>query len=820
MAGNKRREWLPVLGTALAAGMLILLLYAALGVCPFGDRSVMTGDLGGQYIPYFIHFRRALENGTTMAASFEKSLGGGLLGVFSYYSASPINILYLLFPPSAYAAAAGLILAVKLVLACTFFALFLGRHYRQAVPLWAVIALSLGYGFCGYDIMFGQNIMWHDVVLLVPLLCLGLDRLVREGKPIFYAAVLAIAIFADFYIAYMACIFCVLYFGWLLLCEPPQHKGKAFGLFAVASLAGGFANGWLLLPTLRDINENKAELTSFIFSFSKQFDLPELLPKLFPFDYRFEDMSLGLPVLYCGLLLLPLVFVYFLGGSVPRREKAASLAIIAVFVFSFWIEGLDTIWHGLKPANWFRFRYSFLLCFWLLFLAGGGVARTHLTKRLLARAAIACAAYVAVATVFVKADVPWQAAAAAAIIGGYLLLLLFGNRWHKVFWLIPLLCVAEVGVNSYQILYDLEPYTVSDFSAFMARGEEAVAWMHAQTDAPFRAEKTSVRTLNDPMLLGYWGVSHFGSTLGSTSPGALVRLGYGNYGSCDTYLHGSTPAADALLGIRYLIKTPDGEPVQPQYPLAHTVEDWQVYENPYALPMAITADGAIRGLALENGEDVFLWQQHLYQLLAHDGQTQFYTALACEMPDATRAILTTQAAGCVYARIESGPCQLTVDGREYGMVNDFWNSGVICLGEYGAGETIQMQTDGEMAALCAYTLDGQGLAAASAMASAHGAQGLSMRDGDISLTVEAQAGDVLWLPTCYAAEWRATVDGQPAETFPIAGLFLGVALQPGQNTVHLTWRISQLRTGLAFTALGAALFLWLLWRARRQAQRA
>ena len=69
MEHTKKRTWRPAACTALLAVGMAAALYAVLGIFPFGDASVLTGDLNAQYIPYFVHFRRALESGGSFAAS-------------------------------------------------------------------------------------------------------------------------------------------------------------------------------------------------------------------------------------------------------------------------------------------------------------------------------------------------------------------------------------------------------------------------------------------------------------------------------------------------------------------------------------------------------------------------------------------------------------------------------------------------------------------------------------------------------------------------------------------------------------------------------
>ncbi|MEG1744529.1 MAG: YfhO family protein, partial [Ruthenibacterium sp.] len=148
---NEKRT---LLLTALCAVGMVLCLYALLGVWPLGTGSVLTGDLNGQYISYNARFARAIFAGDSVSYTFEKQMGGSMLGILAYYCASPFNLLYLLVPAVHYAKMAGLVLALKLVCTAVAMAFFLGRHngtlrHRAVLP-------ALCYAFCAYFLIYAQ----------------------------------------------------------------------------------------------------------------------------------------------------------------------------------------------------------------------------------------------------------------------------------------------------------------------------------------------------------------------------------------------------------------------------------------------------------------------------------------------------------------------------------------------------------------------------------------------------------------------------------------------------------------------------------------
>ncbi|EJE98154.1 hypothetical protein LMA_08243, partial [Liquorilactobacillus mali KCTC 3596 = DSM 20444] len=81
---------------------------------PFGKSSLLTVDLGQQYIDFFAYFRRTLlSNPSGFFYSFSKEVGGNMIGEWAYYLMSPFNLFLLLFPEKYLAAGVMLITLLK-----------------------------------------------------------------------------------------------------------------------------------------------------------------------------------------------------------------------------------------------------------------------------------------------------------------------------------------------------------------------------------------------------------------------------------------------------------------------------------------------------------------------------------------------------------------------------------------------------------------------------------------------------------------------------------------------------------------------------------
>ena len=206
VSGSERRILLASFCLPLT---LLLIMFAGLGIAPFGEKSLVIIDAAGQYISFSAFLADTLRNGGSLLYSWKQILGGPLAGLFGYYLASPFELLFLLFPQSGLLAAFDLMLALKL----SFCALTLALYFRERSRLTAgTLLFTTAYAFCGFNMAFGWCVMWLDAVILLPLIALGLHRVVEGKGYALYLFGLGLAIICNNYIVYMQCNFSVLFY--------------------------------------------------------------------------------------------------------------------------------------------------------------------------------------------------------------------------------------------------------------------------------------------------------------------------------------------------------------------------------------------------------------------------------------------------------------------------------------------------------------------------------------------------------------------------------------------------------------------------------
>lgn len=126
-----KRDWKLLLGAFLIPVLILGLVYALQGFYPFGDRTPLTVDLYHQYAPFLNALRDKLRGGESFWYSWNGSLGMNFLAVFAYYLASPLNLLYALFPATSVTDWVTVVELIKFGLCGLTFALFLRTSYAK-----------------------------------------------------------------------------------------------------------------------------------------------------------------------------------------------------------------------------------------------------------------------------------------------------------------------------------------------------------------------------------------------------------------------------------------------------------------------------------------------------------------------------------------------------------------------------------------------------------------------------------------------------------------------------------------------------------------
>ena len=218
-----------------------------------------------------------------------------------------------------------------------------------------------------------SHIMWLDGVILLPIVVLGIHRIIDKKRPLCYIISLFFALVTNYYIGYMLCIFTVLYFLYYILRSlPTESKLKYFWnkarTYIVSSLIAGGLSAVVLLPTFMALSGGKSGGTKNL-SFALNGSFLDIFGNLYTNMFNWDDLRDGPPNIFVGIFIIVLAVLFFIHKTIDIRSKLLAGGLIVVFILSFNIVPFDLAWQGFTPPNWFTHRYAFLFSFVLITIA-------------------------------------------------------------------------------------------------------------------------------------------------------------------------------------------------------------------------------------------------------------------------------------------------------------------------------------------------------------------------------------------------------------------------------------------------------------------
>lgn len=676
--------------------VLMYLIYLAMGVHPFGDGSVLVLDLNGQYVSFYEMLHDALRGNTSLIYSFERALGGEFMGIYAYYIASPFSYIVALFPKKYILEALLSIFLLKSGLCGLTMGWYLHKNTKaECRNKISIVLFSVLYAMSAYCVVQQNNSMWIDAVIWLPVLTYAIEQLIKNGRFKLFVPILALTLCSNYYIGYMVCIYVAAYFFYYYLAfngkanseyalNNPHGERNHFtkSLFRVVlySLLAIGISALIVFTAYYSLKFGKTDFSNPNWSVTAKFEFMEFFTKFLPGSYDTVRPE-GLPFVYCGLLTVILLPIYFLSKKFTQRERIASAIFILFFILSFVISVLDLIWHGFQKPNWLNYRYSFMLCFFLIVLAYkafGEIRKIDIRTILLICSALVGFVIVAQTMTF---DSYTERVDGTATFGqklltfetiflsllcilAYLIILGVARRSKQresICLILAIVCCLEVYCSG--LVCDLEfgkdvIYTsYSKYTDYMDELRPVVNAVQKADPSFYRMEKTSMRKTNDSMALNMNSLCCSTSTLNKETIDFMRYMGYASKSNWSKYL-GGTPVNDSLLGIKYLLSKTEVTDLYEIYPVDLEEENaYTVYHNPYALPLAFGVSDNVNGIDVTNSENFYKYYESpigfmnnvISSMLGEDSLIELYKSIEAEPSNKTNCAVSSVSDYVKYA---------------------------------------------------------------------------------------------------------------------------------------------------------------------------
>ncbi len=563
---NKNKLFLLVF---IFSSFIIGYSYYANEVVPFGKYSLLCVDFYHQYGPMtYEYVHRLLGNGS-IVYSFYQGLGLPIFRNFLNYLSSPVNLLLLFFNKSNHLIGLSLVIGFKAVLSAMTCSIYLNKKFKSNSFL--LVPICLLYAFSAYYRAYYWNLMWIDGMIMLPLVTLGIESIVKENKWKLYTFSLFIMLIANYFIAYMICIYSVIYFIIYLIykTELKDFKKKnrkqllnKIMMFGVSSLLAGGLSAFLMLPMASSMASISATGGNIPTSQYYNFEFIDFVKAHFSCvdSVIFKSDAITTPNVSAGIIVLFLSLSYLVNTNISKKNKICYLILYFIFVAIIFVPQLDFIIQAFHVPNDLPYRYSFIYTFIMIILSSYAVL--NLDKESLLKV-LGLFIFCVGAVIMTIKDTYALASKEALLINIiiiflYVFFLLLGKyfKTYRNIFFFALILVASIDCIE-SLNYGLQVSQIADnFYSTTKEIDEYISTIKSYDDSLFyRIDNPNNHTLNDSVKSFYNGVTTF-SSMAYQDMAELQRY-LGNQGNnINSYMYvDQTPIYDIMFDVKYMIGT-------------------------------------------------------------------------------------------------------------------------------------------------------------------------------------------------------------------------------------------------------------------------
>lgn len=541
-----------VLYTLLLSLLIILVFFYINNITPFGSKDFTVIDFYHQYFPMTSELINRILNSKTLLFSFNGSLPF-IRNLYNYLS-SPFNILLLPFKDNL-STGFSLLIAIKAVLASTTICYYLTKNIKNSI---LSIPISISYGFSSYYIAYHWNIMWLDGMIFLPLIILGLEKIIKENKSLLYIITLSISIFSNYYIGYMICIFTFIYFQFYYLLNYKFNikdfliKFKNYILYSIISIG---IISIVVIPIYFSLSSISATKDTFPSIFETEFNIINFILNNFSLSKPTALISenIPLPNTSSSLLIFILIPLFFINKNINKKEKILYALLLLTLFLCMHNTFINFIWHGFHFPNDLPYRQSFIYIFITINIAYKSLINIKYinTKKLLITLTVFI--LLIILSKIIKFD---NLQNKVLIINTILLIIYFTiliiyikNKKYTQFALITIVAI-ETCISC---VYNIKPDHNGKDLDNSIKNYQYIKNILPQENEFYRIEKINRDTYNDPALNNYYGISVFSSMTYEDISKLQRKLGNGSNNINSYYYNLQTPIYNSMFNIKYLV---------------------------------------------------------------------------------------------------------------------------------------------------------------------------------------------------------------------------------------------------------------------------
>lgn len=809
----------------LLVGAALLIIYCIKSVYPFGSNSVSYFDLAQSFVPMYTRTWDVYHGYKSAFMDWNVGLVANHTDLLGTYILFPLNYILYFAKRNSILDFMSYFLLIKLMLTSLTMSIYIKHKFNSG--LYCIFAGIL-YASSGFVIQYYTNLYFLDTVIMLPILMLGVEKLINEGKRFLYIISLFLLSLTGIQIVFMVLVY--LFIKVFFMLRESENKYANSCKFMISSLAGIGLAGFAIVPalyTLFSSTRSDMNASGTLFDF--------LLTVFCDFQEQKNFM------LYGGEIGIAAIVIIFLSGKEYIKKYFSRMFVILLLMIPILVDSINNIWHG-GSYICFPMRFGFILSFELLCLGGDVFFDSNKKEFKIGQLLMLFGfAMIPLALILLLKFFSFFTACGIRELSSYssyglimIIILLFyfliflGKSSRSSLIICIIMAVIQMGLGYYGLIAPTEAYSLECDDRYISKTFETFSGQVSDDKLDRVKDINNSLNANYGLFAGVSTVSEFVNGVNSAVPKVIGKLGY-TTNSIRMMDQGGTLISDAFLGIKKVYC--DSEPNDDLYGSIEEDESGKLYRCRYTMPAGIVYNTDYFS-KLSAGSREFDYQNALYKDLCRtdkdliniidcyddrwekeniDGDDVYSIELdtegdsvvyiSCDYDDLNQNIIY------INDEIQKIPYLEYYDNIVYPV--GFCN-GIVEAGSYH-DEKVKIgilpnrgSIEGVRIGILSLGLLQEGIESAKESAE----RTISYGKDSMEIIVDSKDDGKFVLPIGYSENWSVSVDGEivhPYGTFD--GAFIAMNVTKGKHTIEIKFVPKGLYIGIICTVIGLVLLM-------------
>ena len=777
---EKKERVIKTICPFILTSLIILCVFYFGGIYPLGEKILFKWDMELQYIDFFRWWNRVLHGKASMFYSFSKSLGDNAIGLTAYYLSSPFNLI--LYFTDNIPLFVSVVTILKMATASLTGSIILEKVSPEMNIFWHLI-LSMSYGLMAYNMCQASNIMWLDGVVWLPVVSLGVWKLINEKKSLLLYLSVIVAILSNWYTAYMICLFSFFYYTYEVIKKKQfslkgilKESFKSFIQYCITMITAVLTTMAFFLPVILNLLQGKGIESSDTWIVGFHTTMLDFLKGCFVLTVPYTGQGL---TLFCGTITMLALLGFLISKHIGKKEKIWAVIYIAFFVICAVFIPLENVWNGFRKVASYYCRFSFIISFFMIYIASVFLSEFLVDRKRIIKNLIMLSCLLFTCVEF-----------------GYSAYETFSKGYERSYSQ-----YATYVNQEKEIFNELKEKDKNKFY----RVEQTVSWRSI-----FRRDNANY---NEGMAYGFMPLSSYSSTYNANIMSFYNNCGYS---SCSRLITWREPmlVSDSLLGIKYILGDFDMGGFEKYTKISGNEK--VLYKNPYATSLGYpVSKKMLRGIEAEN---TFEYQNELLsKIVGHKvdcykrikvSRQKKENEYIWKIPKLNKDVMIY--GYCTFA--QGNELDLYIDNEYRNYYSEWYSYKTFQVGnDFSKGHTVKLKghiNRKKKIEGIFYYLDMNLFQDTMNEIAKKKVKVEQIKDGKIECAYKTNKKELLMLTVPYDSGWSITVNGKKVDVKNLQNTFIGIEVLPGENDIKMNYVVPGLKMGSIYSAIG--LFSYIL----------